>query len=302
MKALVIGYGSIGRRHANILTSMNKFDDVVILSSQSDLNYSTIKTLEEIKEINPDYIVIASKTSLHLEQLTFLESNFQGKTILVEKPLFHMGNTLQVSRNEVYVGYNMRFNPLIKKIKDLCKDKELWSINVFCGSYLPDWRPNRDYSNTYSAKDDCGGGVTLDLSHEFDYIQWIAGKILPEYCVNTKLSDLKIDTDDFLMLYGKTSRGSKLSLCLNYFTRTPYRQIIIDGQEISIQANLIDNTLIVYEDNKPNLFSWPNLERNFSFIAQHNALTNQDFSEVCSFSEGMETMELIDMIKRDSYG
>ena len=98
-KALVIGYGSIGRRHAELLTSMDNISKVYVLSSQENLPYHTITILEETKNINPDYMVIASSTSLHFDQLYYLENNFSGKTIMVEKPLFDTCHNLTIKNN-----------------------------------------------------------------------------------------------------------------------------------------------------------------------------------------------------------
>ena len=75
--------------------------------------------------------------------------------------------------------------------------KKIWSVNIFCGAYLPCWINNIHYSKSSSAKKKLGGGVLLDLSHELDYIQWLFGKMEIEYCKSKKLSNLNIETDDF---------------------------------------------------------------------------------------------------------
>ena len=121
----------------------------------------------------------------------------------MEKPLFDSMANFKVLKNEVYVGYNLRFHPLINKIRALCRGRKLWTIHVFCGSYLPDWRPGRDYRETSSAMRDSGGGVLLDLSHELDYIQWLAGRLEVDHAVSEKVSDLEIDSDDILLFSGK---------------------------------------------------------------------------------------------------
>ena len=100
MKTLIIGYGSIGSRHAKILNEMDEIAEITILSSQKNLPYKTITNINDIGEIMPDYIIIASSTSLHFEQLKFLEENLTDKTILVEKPLFHQHNELAISNNK----------------------------------------------------------------------------------------------------------------------------------------------------------------------------------------------------------
>ena len=294
---MVIGYGSIGRRHADILNEMDKISEVVVLSSQSNLPFKTIKSTEEIPGLDPDYLVIASNTALHHEQLVFVENNLQGRKILMEKPLFDVFHDLEIRNNQVFVGYNLRFHPLIQLIKEKITNKKLWNIQNFCGSYLPDWRPDRDYQVTSSAKKETGGGVLLDLSHELDYVQWLTGPIGMSYVVNDKVSDLEIETDDLLLLSGQTEDGAHLQVCLNYFTRKPLRQILIDGENISIRADLVENTLSIVERNKTYNYSWPELERNETYRAQHKAILEDHLSYLCTYGEGLEIMRLIDGIR-----
>lgn len=297
LSALVIGYGSIGKRHADILNSMDTISNVAVLSSQYHLPYETITSLEEIPKLNPNYIVVASNTALHYKQLVFLENYLNGKKILVEKPLFDVFDDLKIKNNQVFVGYNLRFHPIMQLIKEKIVDRNLWNIQVFCGSYLPDWRPGRDYRETSSAKHETGGGVLLDLSHELDYIQWILGPIDIEYAVSNKVSDLKIETDDLLLLSGKSANGTYFQVTLNYFTRKPIRQIMIDGEGISIQADLVDNSLNVYKDNELLEYAMPELEQNDTYLTQHSAILHNNFSWVCTYKEGLETLRLIDRIK-----
>ena len=115
-------------------------------------------------------------------------------------------NKFNIKKNTFYVGYNLRFNPIINFLKKKIKSKKIWNVNLFCGSYLPGWRSNIDYKKSSSAKKGLGGGVLLDLSHELDYLQWLFGNITIQYCKSKKLSNLNINTDDFLNLVGKTKK------------------------------------------------------------------------------------------------
>ena len=294
--ALVIGYGSIGKRHAEILNTMDRNNCVYVLSSQTGLPYETIKDLEEIPILNPDYVVIASNTASHYEQLIFLEKDLRNKKILVEKPLFDSFHELEIKYNQVNVGYNLRFHPMIQKIRNSISGRRLWNIQVFCGSYLPDWRPERDYRETSSAKLESGGGVLLDMSHELDYIQWLVGPIEVTHAVSKKVSDLEIDSDDLLLLSGKTKEGTHLHISLNYFTRESQRQILIDGEDISIRADLETNTLSMVQKGEASDYSWPVLKRNETYLAQHRAILEDDRSFVCTYNEGLEVMRLVENI------
>ena len=295
---MVIGFGSIGKRHSEILSAMDEIANVTVFSSQSGLPYETLSSLKDIPRLNPDYVVIASPTNRHYPQLKFLEEHIEGKKILVEKPLFDSMVDFKVLNNEVYVGYNLRFHPLINKIKALCRDRKLWNMHVFCGSYLPDWRPDRDYRSTSSAQKDSGGGVLLDLSHELDYVQWLAGPLELEHALSKKVSDLEIDSDDLLLFSARAQGGAYIHISLNYFTRVPVRQIILDGDGISIKGDLIAKTLSVTENDEKSDFSWPNLGRNETYHAQHRAILNGDKDNLCTFHEGLDTMRLIENIRK----
>ena len=294
--ALVLGYGSIGKRHANILSNMDDIHIVNVLTQQQGVPYPTVQSLDDITNIKPDYIVIASDTSRHLEQLKFFEKYFTGKIILIEKPLFLPHEECTVGNNAVYVGYNLRFHPVLQLIKKVIRGRKIWNIDVFCGSYLPDWRPERDYRYTYSANKDSGGGVLLDLSHEFDYVQWIAGVVTPDYVFNGKISDLRINSDDFLQLSGWSESGVKIQISLNYFTRSPVRRLIIDGEGISIQADLVDSDVRLCVDGASSVYSW-DVYKDDTYVAQHAELLSDYVSDVCTFDEGSITMSLINRVK-----
>lgn len=298
LSALVIGYGSIGRRHARLLSGMDGVSMVSVLSSQTGLTYETLSKLEDVPDLNPDYIVVASPTSMHFSQLQYLDANIIGKKILVEKPLFDKMKVLRIANNYVSVAYNLRFHPLIQKIKQLITGRKIWSIHVFCGSYLPDWRPGQDYSETSSAHKVFGGGVLLDLSHELDYVQWLVGPLKVTHSVSDKVSGLAIDTDDLLLLSAQSKRdGVYVHIALNYFTRVPVRRIILDGEGVSIQGDLIANTLLVTIDGNTSSYEWPELDRNSTYLAQHRALMNGNRLIPCNYEEGLQTMGLIDEIR-----
>jgi CMP-N,N'-diacetyllegionaminic acid synthase len=295
-KVLVIGYGSIGQRHVNILNKINSIGPISVLTAQTGLSHDTIKSLEDIPALNPDYVVVASPTAKHYAQLKFLDDKLMSSKILVEKPLFDSGFDLEIKNNEVYVGYNLRFHPILAKIKEAVSNRKIWSIQVFCGSYLPDWRPGRDYRETSSASS-TSGGVLLDLSHELDYIQWLAGHLDVNYVVNEKVSVLDIDSDDLALISARTESGAHVHISLNYFTRNPLRQILLDGDGVSIRADLVSNRLDVVADGEASNFSWPELDRDDTYLAQHRAILTDDFSKVCTFSESQNTMKLIDSIR-----
>ena len=174
---LIIGYGSIGKKHAKLLKKFKNISKIYILTKQNCGNFNRVKSISEVNKIDPDYILICSRTSDHFKHLSYLEKNLKNKIILVEKPVFENFKDFRVHNNKVFIGYNLRYHPVINFIKNYVKNKKIFSINVSCYSYLPNWRKNIHYAKSNSAKKKYGGGVLLELSHEIDYVQWIFKKI-----------------------------------------------------------------------------------------------------------------------------
>ena len=190
ISAVIIGYGSIAKKHLDCLKKINQINCVYIYSKRNISYKYSLKSLNDILLVDPKYIIIASNTSDHYEDLKFLINNFQKKIILVEKPLFNKYKYLNLKNNIVYVGYNLRFHPILLFLKKELKNKKIFSVDVINESYLPKWRNNRKYTHSYSAIKKLGGGVLLDLSHELDYLFWLFGLIKPKFIYNTKLSNL----------------------------------------------------------------------------------------------------------------
>ena len=247
MRVLIIGYGSIGKKHARILTSMK--NKIGILSRRNIDEFETHKTLNDaISVLNPEYIIISNNTSEHFETLNnLIEIKFSGK-ILVEKPLFNFfPKELDHDFSNVYVGYNLRFHPLIIKLKDELQDEKVISLQAYVGQYLPDWRTNRDYTLSYSSKKDEGGGVLRDLSHELDYINWIFGKWIKLSALGGKYSNLNINTEDVYSILFETQKCPVCSLQLNYLDRCSRRNIIVNTPDNVYEIDLVNN---IFKKNK----------------------------------------------------
>ena len=93
-RVLISGYGSIGRKHASILSRLVKKKNITILTNQKLSNFRTIKSLQALNKINPYYIVICNPTSDHINKIKYIEKNCKNKLVLVEKPLFSKSNKI----------------------------------------------------------------------------------------------------------------------------------------------------------------------------------------------------------------
>jgi CMP-N,N'-diacetyllegionaminic acid synthase len=298
---LLIGYGSIGKRHEEVLLSFQDSETIDIVTKQSLNSKITYRTLQEVEKLESyDYFIIASETNKHYEQLKYLDDRVQNKRIFCEKPLFEKYKDLNIINNSVYVGYVLRFHPLLEKLKELLSNDTILNINVQCGQYLPTWRPDSDYRESYSAKQEEGGGVLLDLSHEIDYVQYLCGKMIEIKSYQVKVSDLKINSDDLTTFIGKTEKSVLVNVSIDYISKITHRRMILNTLNYTYELDFIHNTLLQKDKfGEEKIFEYENLERNSMFRKMHQSiLDNQDDS--CSYQEGLDTMHTIAMIQEQN--
>lgn len=305
MKVLLIGYGSIGKRHYDVLCHIDAITSIDVVTAQTLSGMTTFRTLENVENLDGyDYFVIASETFKHFDQLEYLEKNTNNKIILCEKPLFDRQKCIKIKNNEVYVGYVLRFHPLIQRISAILKEEEDTpiSVQIKCGSYLPLWRPETDYRQSYSASKEKGGGALLDLSHEIDYMQWLFGKVDTIASLQLKVSNLEIDSDDLVSATGKTEKGIVFGFSLDYISKIPMRELILHTNEKTIRADLINNILqIGTKEGKVDTFEIEAYDRNDLFYRMHLSALEKK-KDLCTLEEGLSVMETISVIQEQNHG
>ena len=222
---------------------------------KNDLRIKEYKSLEDAFLINPDVAFITNPTYLHVE--TALDCAKKNINLFIEKPISHSLEKIEELEIEIkkrklfsYIAYNMRFHPVTEYLKELISKKEK-PVNfiVKCSTYLPNWRQNQDYTKSYSAKKEKGGGVILDLSHEFDYINWLFSDIKKIEGHFDKVSNLEINCEDVLdaqLICGQNIEGK---LHLDYFSRNEERKIQVKYYDEYLEGDFIKNTVKMVNKN-----------------------------------------------------
>lgn len=251
MKVLIVGLGSIGRKHVDAIKTIdNSIEIYALRSSNASASYSSVINLYNMEEVSSyqfDFVIISNPTSEHQNSIEkFSDLNCP---IFIEKPLFHLlsiADTVKRIDNHIitYIACNLRFLDCIKFLKDFVTQhsSKINEVNVYCGSYLPEWRNNTDYKTNYSAFPELGGGVHLDLIHEIDYLYWFFGNPLNTHKFCSNKSSLNIQSVDYAH-YCMEYDTFNASILLNYYRRDPKRTCEIVCDDKTITADLLHNRI-----------------------------------------------------------
>ena len=211
MKVCIVGYGSIGKRHHEILVSLLHPDTEYTIC---DVSFGA--KIEEVCQDNFDIVLVCTDTISHVDVALMFESINQ--ILFIEKPIsftFEDARRLEnhPAKNKIHVGCNIRFTPFYEKIRK--ESQSIKSASIVSMSHLPSWRPGTNHLDSYSANTHLGGGVLLDFIHEPDYVASIFG--LPEKVMisNRKIFKglTKDATDTCSMIWEYEDKTFTFTLC-----------------------------------------------------------------------------------------
>ena len=315
MKFLIIGYGSIGRRHFRNLLSMGEQDILFYRTHQSTLEDNELADfivetdLKAALDHKPDAVIIANPSAYHLDAA--IPAAREGCHILLEKPISHSMQRVEdfsqlVQKNgvKVLVGFQFRFHPNLLKIKEILEDNKIGRVLSYrshWGEYLPAWHPWENYRHSYAARKELGGGVLLTLCHNYDYLRWLFGEAQIHSTLLGYNSDLGIEVEDTAEI-GLISDDDIIgSLHLN-FTQMPVKNILdIVGTKGSIHWDYYKNQVDLYTFNNEgevktiSYFVPDDFDRNDLFIQEMEHfidVINGQAEPRCSLDDGIKALEL----------
>lgn len=325
-RVLIIGSGSIGKRHAECLKDIYPDVEIVLVrhkkrkESKKQLenlvNFDVIEfDLENALASRFDMAIVANPSPLHAEMVMKI-AEF-GVPVLVEKPITNKLETALAAVNfckeknvPLKVGYVLRFNPSLNFFRKVLLSGGIGDVISFraeVGQYLPDWRPGTDYRKSVSGQKRLGGGALLELSHEIDYIGWIFGKVTSVQGVANNSHVLGVDVEEsveaILELKSQDDRNIFGSLHLDMLQRAPYRICRAVGSQATLKCNLLSGSVKIYDGNRKD-----GEELNSNFSQQKNQMYKDQLSaffgliegrssNAADGVEGVETLKVIEGIK-----
>jgi predicted dehydrogenase len=315
LKFLIIGYGSIGKRHARNAVALGH-DAVLLRHTHGENNsegYQEYYSFDELFKSDdvPDGAIVCSPTSSHLDNVKTLVQH--GIPFLLEKPptvdlesAKEMQNVLNVNGFRKYdIAYNLRYHPLLLFIKNILMEVgSIYSTKVYVGYYLPYWREGVDYRQTVSAKKELGGGVHVELAHEIDYLLWMLGtpKKITGY-VN-KVSRLEISSEDMCSAIFLFHNGSTAELHMDYLSHRYLRGGQIIAENGTLDWDLKSGIATYYDKGKQNteeIFRLPSgYDLNDTYTKELNnfiEIIEGTSSPVVNINVALDTMKVLAAIE-----
>lgn len=311
---LVVGAGSIGRRHTRLLLEQEQVQNVAVqdpnierlLATKDELpQCSTFEHLiAALDDFRPDAVFICAPTALHTKIANEVLDH-HPVPLFIEKPLsatIHEIPELMdlVESRGVFgvVGYTLRFHPAIRHLKTLVDSNAIGTplyARASVGQHLSQWHPNEHYTTWYMGQRKMGGGALLDLSHEIDYMQWLFGPITQIQGGLVRQVALKdSDVDDLVEFTAEFRSGTIGTIHLDLIDQDYHRTCRIVGTEGSIDWDWVRGS-VKYNG----LELHHNLERDFPFEQEQKRFLEalggdaDALKQLVSLEDAYQTMKVI---------
>ena len=315
VRAVILGTGSIGTRHLRVVRDLVGAEVLAVpvrairRSELRSSGFEVCSTLEEAIAAGARAVIIATDTARHV---TDLRSALQLRCpVLVEKPL--AANTSGLSdlapeidraNHRVFVACDLRFDTSLLRFRQrLPEIGAVHAVRIECQSYLPAWRTNRDYRQSYSARA-AEGGVLLDLTHEIDYAVWLFGAPSRVFARLQNSGRLEIESEEAADLYWETPDGAAISIRLDYLSRATHRTMHAYGESGEIEWDGVAQTVTLRIDNEcPQTEQFPQ-ERDATVRDEDTAFlraaSGGDPVNLTTFEEGALAVSICDAARRSS--
>jgi predicted dehydrogenase len=255
--SLIVGSGSIARRHLANLRTLRPKNRIVVLRRQLSESGEllgadrVVNTIEEALRECPKIAIVANPAPFHIPVARILAN--AGCHLLIEKPVSDrldgvaaLIKTCELRRVTLMVGYNLRYYPSLQAMARMVAEGAIGQIqyvNAEIGQYLPDWRPNSDFRVGVTAQASLGGGALLELSHEIDIALWLGGGVASLTASLDRVSDLEIDTEDCADILINFISGARGHVHMDLLQRAPTRRCRVVGSDGTLEWDYFEDTL-----------------------------------------------------------
>ena len=317
MKFFIIGLGSMGKRRIRNLKQLKQNDIIGFdikperrKQAETLYNISTFETITDAWNAKPDAVIISTSPQHHFE--------YAKKAAQEKIPFFTEINTMntaqiseliQIIHEKQSIGLpscNLRFHPLIKKIKNLIDEKKIGKslfFNLHSGSYLPDWHPWEKIDQYYVSDKETGGGRD-EIAWELTWIFWIMGPPKSVIANTTKLGEFDAEIFDTYDLLFEFKNGALGHVLVDVISRPFIRTCEImgtkgtirwDWDESKIRYNSIDEKKWITHNESELLKGYTVEEQQEGFaISENLGLQESYLEEMNNFIQIIQNKKEID--------
>lgn len=313
----MIGLGNISIRHRRNLRLLYPTATIYGMSASGQFTKDIVvdcdilvSSVQELISLDVQLVIVASPATCHAAHTIPLIQ--AGIPVLLEKPVAaSMADCDLISKavikygTPIAVGYCLRYLPSASIVKTLIDGKKIgyiYNALVDVGQYLPDWRPNKSYQCSVSASPALGGGVLLELSHEFDYIRWLLGELNIEHAVLRSSEQLGLEVEDVADVFLRADSGCIASIHMDFLQRKPHRKCRFIGSEGTLEWDLINNSVsILSSEGGEVIYADPEWDKNKMYtemIMDFTQSIKNGYDIKTGVSDGICTVSLIEEIKK----
>ena len=267
---------------------------------------------EEAFAWEPDFMIVSNPTSLHLDYL--LKAIDYNVDALIEKPVASsyteiktVENEIRGRKNKVYVGFNLRFHPIVREVSEIIKTNKYGRVlkaDLYVGEYLPSWHPYEDYRASYAAKKELGGGVLRTLCHEIDLGQYWFGGYNKVYGKVARISGLDIDVDDNTDILAEMKNGVLLKITMDYLNPVLERRgrILFEKGLLEYNFPSMEITFTDYETREiRSLLKVEKYDYNAQYRHQMEKFLDKSDEQICTLEEGINVARIVDKCEESSH-
>lgn len=316
MNIAVIGLGNIANRHRSNLKKLFPECKVWAMSASGRKPTSPISDCDAIANdiqaligANIYFAIVASPATFHAQHA--IELIQAGVPTLIEKPIaanLQDANRIREAatkwKTTVAVGYCLRYLPSALRTKEIIQSGvlgTLYNFNAEIGQYLPDWRPTKNYRKCVSANAELGGGALLELSHEFDYVQWMLGTLDLQFAHLRSTEELNLDVEELADVVALNPQGALINIHLDFLQKKAFRKCSLIGMNGRLDWDLIENRVELHMATKCEVvYHEPDWEKNqiyLKMLEDFVELIKGRNNECVSIGEAIKTVALIENIK-----
>ncbi len=255
MKVCFVGAGSIGQRHIRNLCEIAHRREMeltihLLKSTDRPLDEDIRRRIGHIADswdkLDRHYDAVFITNPTHLHYRTLKTAYAFSDSFFIEKPVFDNVDAdispFDRPDKKSYVACPLRYTGVLLEAERIVRSEAVLSARAISSSYLPDWRKGTDYRKTYSAHREQGGGVRLDIIHEWDYLTALFGFPEKVRSFSGTYSALEIDSED-LAVYIAQYPGKIVELHLDYFGRSRTRTLELRTDRHLYEFDLVHQTI-----------------------------------------------------------